>query len=87
MIKTFRREMLIKPQEQLLAKGEGLSEFLREQKYEELKLLYKLYKEEQDSLGPIAYKFREFIGNKGTDLLKAVELHHDGKLLGLKEIL
>ena len=79
--------MLIKPQEQLLAKGEGLSEFLREQKYDDLKLLYKLYKEEQNSLGPIAYKFREFIANKGTDLLKAVELYHDGKLLGLKEIL
>lgn len=55
--------MLIKPQEQLLAKGEGLSEFLREQKYDDLKLLYKLYKEEQESLGPIAFRFREFIAN------------------------
>lgn len=58
-----------------------------ESKYEDLKLLYKLYKEEQESLGPIAYRFREFIANKGTDLLKAVELYHEGKLLGLKEIL
>lgn len=28
VIKTFRNEMLIKPQEQLLNKGEGLNEFL-----------------------------------------------------------
>ena len=63
VIKTFRKEMLIKPQEQLLAKGEGLSEFLREGKYDDLKLLYKLYKEEQESLGPIAFRFREFIAN------------------------
>ena len=46
-----------------------------------------LYKEEQESLGPIAFKLREFIGNKGTDLLKSVELYQDQKLLGLKEIL
>jgi hypothetical protein len=70
-----------------LAKGEGLSEFLMESKYDDLKLLYKLYKEEQESLGPIALRFREFIANKGTDLLKAVELYQDGKLLAPKEIL
>lgn len=87
VIKTFRREMLIKPQQQLLNKGEGLSEFLREGKYDDLKLLYKLYKEEQESLWPIGLRFKEFIANKGTDLLKSVELYHESKLLGPKEIL
>ena len=46
VIKTFRNEMLIKPQEQLLNKGEGLNKFLTQSRYEDLKLLYKLYKDE-----------------------------------------
>ena len=46
VIKTFRNEMLIKPQEQLLNKGEGLNEFLTQSRYEDMKLLYKLYKDE-----------------------------------------
>ena len=46
-----------------------------------------MYKEEQDSLTPIGLRFKEFIATKGTDLLKSVELQHDGKLLGPKEIL
>lgn len=71
----------------MLNKGEGLSEFLKDQKYDDLKLLYKLYKEEQESLWPIGLKFREFIASMGTDLLKSVELYQEEKLLGLKEIL
>lgn len=50
VIKTFRQEMLIKPQEQLLNKGEGLNEFLAQSRYEDLRLLYKLYKDEPTCL-------------------------------------
>lgn len=88
VIKTFRNEMLIKPQEQLLNKGEGLYEFLAQSKYDDLKLLYKLYKDEPTCLQAIAVKFKEFIASKGLGMLKQIELDGpNGKPYGVKEIL
>ena len=88
VIKTFRNEMLIKPQEQLLNKGEGLNEFLEQSRYEDLKLLYKLYKDEPNCLQAIAVRLREFIAAKGLGMLKQIELNNpQGKPLGIKEIL
>jgi len=36
--------MLIKPQEKLLSKGGGINDFLDQEKYDDLKLLYRLFK-------------------------------------------
>lgn len=53
VIKTFRQEMLIKPQRELLTKGDGFKNFISQSRYEDIKLLYKLYKEEAECLKPI----------------------------------
>ena len=88
VIKTFRNEMLIKPQEQLLNKGEGLNEFLEQSRYEDIKLLYKLFKDEPTCLQAIAVRLKEFIAAKGLGMLKHIELNNpQGKPLGIKEIL
>ena len=43
LLKVFRREMLIKPQAQLLSKTDGFEEFLNQHRYEDIKLMYTLY--------------------------------------------
>jgi len=63
VLKAFRREMLLKPQAQLLNKVHGFREFLSEKQYEDIKLLYHLYKEEPDSLKPIGEQMRTFIAD------------------------
>jgi len=40
VLKAFRREMLLKPQAQLLNKVHGFREFLSHRQYEDIKLLY-----------------------------------------------
>ena len=88
VLKAFRREMLLKPQDQLLNKGNGLKEFLEQLKFEDIKLLYKLYKEEPDYLKPIGEQMKRFIIEEGKKLLKLVGLtNSSGKELGIKEIL
>ena len=88
ILKTFRQEMLVKPQAQLLSKGNGFQEFIQNNRYEDIKLLYKLYKQEPDNLKPIGEQFRAFIAEEGKQLLKQVELHNaEGKLLDIKEII
>lgn len=88
MLKTFRREMLVKPQAQLLGKGNGFKDFIQDKKYEQMKLLYKLYKQEPEHLKAIGDQFKQFIAEQGKAMLKQVELHNkDGKLYEIKEII
>lgn len=88
MLKTFRQEMLVKPQATLLGKGNGFKDFIQDKKYDEIKLLYKLYKQEPDHLKPIGEQFKQFISEQGKNMLKQVELHNkDGKLYEIKEII
>ena len=69
-------------------KGGGLNEFLEQSRYDDIKLLYKLYKDEPTCLSAIASKFKEFIASKGLSMLKQIELNGpQGKPLGVKEIL
>ena len=57
-------------------------------KYEDIKLLYQLYKEEPDFLRPIGEQMKRFINEEGKKLLKLVGLtNSSGKELGIKEIL
>jgi len=61
---------------------------LEQSRYDDLKLLYKLYKDEPACLQAIAVKFKEFIATKGLNMLKQIELNNaQGKPLGVKEIL
>ena len=88
ILKTFRQEMLLKPQPQLLSKGNGFKDFIQEQRYQDINLLYKLYKQEPDHLKPIGEQFKSFIAEQGKNMLKQVELHNpDGKLFEIKEII
>lgn len=88
MLKTFRQEMLVKPQPQLLGKGNGFKDFIQDKRYDEMKLLYKLYKQEPDHLKPIGEQFKSYIAEQGKNMLKQVELHNaDGKLYEIKEII
>lgn len=88
VLKVFRNEMLIKPQTQLLAKEDGFQEFLNQQRFDDIKLLYTLYQDEPACLKPIGEQMRQFISNQGKQLLKQVELRNsEGKTLNLKEIL
>lgn len=88
VLKAFRREMLIKPQAQLLNKAHGFREFLSQQRYEDIELLYRLYREEPDCLKPVGEQMRQFIAEQGKETLRQVELRNaEGKTLGIKEIL
>jgi hypothetical protein len=40
ILKAFRREMLVKPLQQLMKKEHGFTEFLKHRMYEEIKLMY-----------------------------------------------
>ena len=61
---------------------------MEQSRYDDLKLLYKLYKDEPTCLQAIAVKFKEFIATKGLNMLKQIELNNaQGKPLGVKEIL
>ena len=88
VLKAFRKEMLIKAQTQLLNKGDGFSEFISQKRYEDILLLYKLYREEVGCLKPIGDQLRNYIAEQGKDTLRSVQLSNaDGKQLGVKEIL
>ena len=65
VLKTFREEMLMKPQALLLSKGDGFKDFISQSRYEDIKLLYKLYREETDCLKPIGDQFKNFIAQQG----------------------
>ena len=65
VLKTFREEMLMKPQALLLSKGDGFKDFISQSRYEDIKLLYKLYREETDCLKPIGDQFKNFIAHQG----------------------
>ena len=88
ILKTFRQEMLLKPQAQLLSKGNGFKDFIQDKKYDWMRLLYKLYKEEPDHLKAIGDQFKHYIKEKGTSMLQSVELQNaDGKTYEIKEII
>ena len=61
ILKTFRAEMLVKPQAQLLAKDNGFNHFVRSKDFDNLKLFYSLFKEEAGSMKPICDQYRSFI--------------------------
>jgi cullin 1 len=61
ILKTFRAEMLIKPQSVLLSKPEGFKEFVNTRNMDSLRLMYSLYKEEPDHLKPICDLYRGFV--------------------------
>jgi len=52
ILKTFRQEMLVKPQPQLLSKGNGFKDFIQDKRYDEIALLYQLYKQERSTSSP-----------------------------------
>lgn len=80
--------MLLKPQTQLLSKGNGFKDFIQDKKYDWMKLLYKLYKDETDHLKAIGDQFKQFIKEKGTSMLQSVELQNaEGKKYEIKEII
>ena len=88
VLKAFRKEMLIKPQVELLNKGDGFQQFLNQKRYDDIKLLFELYKEETACLKPIGDQMRTYIINLGRNMLKAVVITSpEGKTLGVKEII
>ena len=88
VLKAFRKEMLIKPQMQLLNKGDGFKEFISQKRYDDIKLLYELYREEVDCLKPIGDQMRAFISEQGKDQLRSIALvGPEGKNYSVKEII
>ena len=88
ILNAFREEMLIKPQAQLLSKANGFKLFIQEKRYDQIKLLYKLYQNNEQSLKPIGEQFKAYIEEHGKNLLKQVELNkQDGKPMEIKEII
>lgn len=80
--------MLVIPQSQLLSKGDGFFEFIKYKQYDNLKLLYQLYKEEHESLKPIGEMFKNYIVEEGKTILKQVELNNaSGKPYEIKELI
>jgi hypothetical protein len=53
--------MLVKPQSQLLGRGNGFKDFIQDKRYDDINLLYKLYKQEPEHLKPIGEQFKLFI--------------------------
>lgn len=54
----------------------------------DIKLLFKLFKEDTDCLKPIGEQLKKFIASQGKETLKQVELRNaEGKQFGMKEIL
>ena len=88
IIKNCKNEMLIKPMETLMHKGEGLKEFLKQNQYDNIKLMYKLYREEPDCIKPITQTYKDYIIETGKEMLKQVETQNQGgKPMQIKEIL
>ena len=58
VLKVFRKEMLVKPQSSLLSKQQGFMELMRQKQYDDIKLMYKLFKDEPDCLKPIGDMMR-----------------------------
>lgn len=88
VLKTFRKEMLVKPQAQLLNKGSGFKDFIAQSQHEHIKLLYKLYSQEPECLKPIGEQFKNYISVQGTNTIKSVPIATpEGKNLSIKEIL
>ena len=65
--------MLIKPQSALLNKQGGFKHFVINKDYQNLKLLYTLYKEEPDHIKPICDMYRDLIKEQGSTLLNDVK--------------
>lgn len=92
IITEFRQEVLLKHQHELLAARQGyggLPALLKDHQFNNLALLYRLFNfSGQDSLKPIADKFKLHILEEGSTLVNSVETRKpDGKELGLNEIL
>lgn len=88
VLQQFRNEMLIKPLPMLLEKEDGFNNFFLHSQYDNLSLVYSLYKDENDCLKPLRNQMKLFIYNTGRDHLKSVELHNaEGKPYNLKEVL
>ena len=73
---------------ELLNKGDGFQQFINQKRYDDIKLLFELYKEETTCLKPIGDQMRNYIANLGRNTLKAVIITSpEGKTLGVKEII
>lgn len=86
ILKTFRSEMLVKPQAALLNKEGGFKYFVLNKDFTNLKLLYTLYKEEPDHIKPICEMYRDLIKQQGQALLAEVQTE-EVKEQGIKEII
>lgn len=53
MVRCCKSEMLIKPLDTLLEREEWFLEFLRQNQYDSIKVMYRLFKDEPECLKPI----------------------------------
>lgn len=65
----------------------GISALFRENNFEALKMLYKLYCPVKDGLKPIAEKFKFQLTNQGKALVQGTETLSNGKELPLRTIM
>ena len=88
LLAVFQEEILMKYQIQLLNnENGGIQVLFAQDKFDSLKLLYKLYCPIQDGMKPISDKFKLQLIQKGTEMIKAVETTSQGKEISVKTIL
>jgi len=88
LLAVFQEEILMKYQMQLLNSDDGgIFTLFRENNFEVLKLLYKLYYPVKDGLKLIAEKFKFQLTETGKSLLQNTETTSNGKDLPLRTIL
>ena len=89
ILRTFRSEMLVKPQKVLLAKPDGFKEFVTTRNMDSLKLMYALYKEEPEHLKPLCDLYRSYIKEQGVALMRGIETSdkNSGEPYGIKELI
>jgi len=80
VMKTLRKSLLSNPQERLLDQDSGLIRMLDEQSSADLARLYRLFKDVDNGITPIANSFRQYITTLGYDYIdKAKEQEGNAK--------
>ena len=78
----------MKYQAQLLSNDEGgIMTLFKQNNFEALKLLYKLYNPVKEGLKPIADKFKLQLSENGKSLIESTETSQNGKELPIKQIM
>jgi Cullin family len=79
LLSTFKEEMLYKHQSSLLDRETGIRYLLQHEKFDDLAVLFQLYfsPDKEQYIQPIAQAFREFVQEKGKELVGRVDFNQE----------